>query len=96
MLALAGLTGLRRCSGADVDVGAFGMRGVTFRIHQYNLKSYPALITAGRISAPGKAAVSADMELRRERPIAEVGAHYSITLSAQSLFQRSRRRHQND
>ena len=31
---------------ADVDVGAFGRRGVAFRIHQCGLKSYPAHITA--------------------------------------------------
>jgi 2-methylcitrate dehydratase len=58
MLARAGLTGpapifegrsgfFKLVSGpADVDVGAFGRRGVPFRIHQCGLKSYPAHITA--------------------------------------------------
>jgi 2-methylcitrate dehydratase len=58
MLARGGLTGpapifegrwgfFNLVSGpADVDVGAFGRRGVPFRIHQCGLKSYPAHITA--------------------------------------------------
>ena len=57
-LARAGLTGpapifegnsgfFKQVSGpADVDVGAFGRRGVPFRIHQCGMKAYPAVVYA--------------------------------------------------
>ena len=56
MLARGGLTGpapifegrrgfFQLVSGpADVDVGAFGRRGVPFRIHQCGMKAYPAVV----------------------------------------------------
>jgi 2-methylcitrate dehydratase len=58
MLARAGLTGpapifegrfglFKNVTGpAEVDVGAFGRRGVPFRIHQCGMKAYPAHISA--------------------------------------------------
>jgi len=58
LLARGGLTGpapifegrsgfFRQVSGpADVDVNAFGRRGVPFRIHQCSMKAYPAVIYA--------------------------------------------------
>src|SRR5258708_354735 len=58
LLAGGGLTGpgpifegnsgfFKQVSGpADVDVGAFGRRGVPFRIHQCGMKAYPAVVYA--------------------------------------------------
>jgi len=58
LLARAGLTGpapifegnsgfFKQVSGpAEVDVGAFGRRGVPFRIHQCGMKAYPAVVYA--------------------------------------------------
>ena len=64
-LARAGLTGpapifegnsgfFKQVSGAaDVDVGAFGRRGVPFRIHQCGMKAYPAVVYAQTAIAAG-------------------------------------------
>ncbi len=70
-LARAGLTGpapifegnsgfFKQISGpADVDVGAFGRRGVPFRIHQCGMKAYPAVVYA-------QTAVVAGIEVARK------------------------------
>jgi 2-methylcitrate dehydratase len=64
-LARAGLTGpapifegnsgfFKQVSGpAHVDVGAFGRRGVPFRIHQCGMKAYPAVVYAQTAIAAG-------------------------------------------
>jgi 2-methylcitrate dehydratase len=62
-LARAGLTGpapifeggfFKQVSGpADVEVGAFGRRGVPFRIHQCGMKAYPAVVYAQTAIAAG-------------------------------------------
>ena len=71
LLARAGLTGpapifegnsgfFKQISGpADVDVGAFGRRGVPFRIHQCGIKAYPAVVYA-------QTAVVAGVEVARK------------------------------
>ncbi len=71
LLARAGLTGptpifegnsgfFKQISGpADVDVGAFGRRGVPFRIHQCGIKAYPAVVYA-------QTAVVASIEVARK------------------------------
>ena len=71
LLARAGLTGpapifegnsgfFKQISGpADVDVGAFGRRGVPFRIHQCGIKAYPAVVYA-------QTAVVAGIEVARK------------------------------
>jgi len=65
LLARGGLTGpapifegnsgfFKQISGpAEVDVGAFGGRGVPFRIHQCGLKAYPAVVYAQTAIAAG-------------------------------------------
>jgi 2-methylcitrate dehydratase len=70
-LARAGLTGpapifegnsgfFKQISGpAEVDVGAFGRRGVPFRIHQCGMKAYPAVVYA-------QTAVVAGIEVARK------------------------------
>jgi 2-methylcitrate dehydratase len=45
---------------ADVDVGAFGRRGVAFRVHQCGLKSYAAHITA-QTAIPAAAALAQEI-----------------------------------
>ena len=45
---------------ADVEVGAFGRRGVPFRIHLCGLKSYPAHITA-QTAIPAAAALAKEL-----------------------------------
>jgi 2-methylcitrate dehydratase len=45
---------------ADVDVGAFGRRGVPFLVHQCGLKSYAAHITA-QTAVPAAAALAQDI-----------------------------------
>src|SRR5213083_2715491 len=71
LLARGGLTGpapifegnsgfFKQISGpADVDVGAFGRRGVPFRIHQCGMKAYPAVVYA-------QTAVVAGVEVARK------------------------------
>src|SRR5205814_9927270 len=71
LLARAGLTGpapifegnsgfFKQISGpADVDVDAFGRRGVPFRIHQCGIKAYPAVVYA-------QTAVVAGVEVARK------------------------------
>ncbi len=71
LLARAGLTGpapifegnsgfFKQISGpADLDVGAFGRRGVPFRIHQCGMKAYPAVVYA-------QTAVVAGVEVARK------------------------------
>jgi len=45
---------------ADVDVGAFGGRGVPFRIHQCGVKAYPAHITA-QTTVPAAVALAGEI-----------------------------------
>src|ERR1700693_5360613 len=71
MLARGGLTGpapifegrkgfFQLVSGpAEVDVGAFGGRGVPFKIHQCGMKAYPAVVYA-------QTAIVAGIEVARE------------------------------
>ncbi|HEY6240168.1 MAG TPA: MmgE/PrpD family protein, partial [Burkholderiales bacterium] len=71
LLAAEGLTGpapifegnsgfFKQISGpAQVDVGAFGRRGVPFRIHQCGIKAYPAVVYA-------QTAIAAGIEVARE------------------------------